>query len=257
MLFTSGRGRGIIRDMEQRKRKTTYGMTREQEQAASRLFGRHVSGAKALALCVASVLACASPMLLGLRLWTAIPPVVTTGFVSTEGVDDSLPRAVLVFGVPGLFCVLDLICHAQLWLHQRAQKLPPMSVRMLGRWTLAVLSVLLCTFWLRRAAGETASAAVFAPCLLALLLLLLGAHFFDCPRGEQLALRLPCIWYKEEAWRRTQRFAGVCCMLAGLLLLGLYFGTGKLPALSAVPLLLLLLAPLPAARLYAGKENKE
>jgi hypothetical protein len=46
-------------------------------------------------------------MLLGLRLWELIPPVVQTGLVSAEGLDDSMPRAVLVFGVPGLFCLLQ------------------------------------------------------------------------------------------------------------------------------------------------------
>ena len=242
--------------MEQKKKKPIYGMTREQEREASRLFGRHVSDAKALALCLCSVLACAAPMLLGLRLWEAIPPVVTTGLLSTEGVDDSMPRAMLVFAVPGLFCVLDLICHAQLWLHQRAQKLPPMPIRLTGRWTLPVLSVLLCAFWMKRAAGETLSLAFYVPCLLALLLLLLGAHFFDCPRSERLAFHLRAIEYKEAAWRRTHRLAGVCWMLGGLLLLALYFGTGRLPVFSAVPLLLLLLAPLPAAYVFAGKEKE-
>ena len=230
-------------------------MTREQEREASRLFGRHVGGAKALALCLASVLACLSPMLLGLRLWEGIPPVVATGLVSAEGVDDSMPRAVLVFGVPGLFGVLDLICHAQLWLHQKAQKLPPLPIRLLGRWTLAFLSVPLCAFWLLRAAGESVGASFFAPCLLALLLLLLGAHAFDCPRGERFALRLRCIIYKETAWRKTHRLAGICWMLAGFWLLALYFGTGRVPALSALPLLLLLLAPLLAAGLFAKAEN--
>ena len=245
-----------MRGMKRRENKTTYGMTREQEREASRLFGRHVSDAKALALCLASLLACAAPMLLGLRLWAAIPPVVTTGLVSAEGVDDSMPRAVLVFGIPGLFCVLDLICHAQLWLHQRAEKLPPLPIRFVGRGTMAALSVLLCAFWMRRAAGETVRVGYFVPCLLALLLLLLGAHFFDCPRSEKFALHLACIEYKEKAWRKTHRFAGVCWMLAGLLLLGLYFGTGRVPILSVIPLLLLLLAPLAAAGLYAGKEEQ-
>ena len=243
--------------MEQKTNKTTYGMTREQEQQASRLFGRHVSGAKALALCLGALLACASPMLLGLRLWAAIPPLVQTGFVSPEGVDDSMPRAVLAFGVPGLFCVLTLICHAQLWLHQRAQKLPPMSVRMLGRWTVPVFSVLLSGFWLMRAAGESAGAAFFVPCLLALLLLLTGAHFFDCPRSGKFTFHLKRIEYKENAWRKTHRLAGICWMLAGLLLLGLLFGMGRIPALSAVPLLLLLLAPLPAAGIFAKRDSEE
>ncbi len=240
-----------MQSMETKKKKTIYGMDREQEKEASRLFGRHVSGAKALALCLGSVLTCASPMLLALRLWEAIPPVVTTGLIGVDGADDSMPRAVLAFGVPGLFCLLDLICHAQLWLHQKARKLPPTPVRLLGRWTLAVLSVLLCPFWLLRASGTPVTALFYLPCLLALLLMLLGTHFFDCPRGAKLAFRFRSIACREEAWRKTHRAAGVGWMLAGLLLLALRYGLGRIPPLSALPLLLLLLTPLAASVLFS------
>ena len=70
-----------------------------------------------------------------------------------------MPRAVLVFGVPGLFAVLDLISNAQLWIHQKLEKLPPTPVRATGRWGIAVLGTLLCPFWLLRASGTPVTAA--------------------------------------------------------------------------------------------------
>ena len=73
--------------MDTKRKKSAYAMTREQERAASRVFGRHVSPAKALSSLIAALLCCASPMLLGLRLWELIPPVVQTGLVSAEGLD--------------------------------------------------------------------------------------------------------------------------------------------------------------------------
>ena len=240
--------------METKRKKSAYAMTREQERAASRVFGRHVSPAKALSSLIAALLCCAAPMLLGLRLWELIPPVVQTGLVSAEGLDDSMPRAVLVFGVPGLFCLLCLVCHAQLWLHQRAEKLPPMPVRLLGRWGLPVLSVLLCPLWIRSAAGQGTDLRRLAPCALALLLLLIGAHFFDCPREAKLAFHLRCIEYKAAAWQKTHRVAGIAWMAAGLLLLAVCFAFGRPGGLSAAATLLLLLLPLPAAHLFASRE---
>ena len=240
--------------METNNRKKKYGMTREQERAASRLLGRHVSTAKALTLLIAALLCCASPMLLGLRLWEEIPPVVQTGLLGAEGLDDSMPRAVLVFGVPGLFCLLCTICHAQFWLHQRAETLPPTPVRLLGRWGLPVLSVLLCPLWMRSAAGRETGLRELAPCALALLLLLSGAHFFDCPRESKLAFHLRCIEYKAAAWRKTHRAAALSWMAAALLLLAVSFGAGRLGVLSAAATLLLLLLPLPAAFFFAARE---
>lgn len=243
-----------MRGMERLNGKNKYSMTREQERAASRYFGQHVTRRKALCTLLASLLCCLLPVLLGLRLWDKIPALVQTGITDSEGADDSMPRAVLVFGVPALMAALDLICHAQLWLHQRAERLPPLSIRLLGRWGVPVAATLLCPLWLLRAAEVEGSPAFWVPCLLSLLLLLSGAHFLDLPRGAKTGFRLKSILYKEEAWRRTHTLAGVCWMAAGLLLLALVYGLGAAPNWSAPLLLLLLLLPLPAAKVFSARE---
>ena len=221
------------------------------ERAASRYFGKHVTPAKALVTLVFSLLTCLSPMLLGLRLWAQIPALVETGLIGPEGTDDSLPRAVLVFGIPGLMSVLNLICHGQLWLHQKAEKLPPKPIRLLGRWSIPAISVLLCSFWFSRAAGTEVNTAFFAPSVLALLLILLGSHFFDCTRDSKIAFHLKQIEHWEIPWQKTHRLAGVCWMLAGLQLLMIWFSVGSLPWYSLAAALLLLLSEFPAAAYYS------
>ena len=241
----------IIQTMKQTSFKNKSGLSREQEQEASRLFGKHVSPPKALVTLIFSMLACAAPMLLGLRLWDRIPAVVESGLVTAEGVDDSMPRAVLVFGVPGLMCLLNLICHAQLWIHQKTETLPPTPVRMTGRWGVPVVGALLCSFWMIRAAGATTDPAFYAPILFGLLLMLLGAHFYDCTRESKFAFHFRRIEHWETPWRKTHRTAGFCWMLAGLLTLVFYFGLGTLPWYSFVLTLLLLLSEFPAAAKFS------
>ena len=181
--------------------------------------------------------------------------MVQTGLIGPEGKDDSMPRAVLVYGVPGLFAVLTLICHGQLWLHQRTERVPPTSVRMLGRWTIPVISVMLSLFWMVHAAGEATSGETFLPCVFALFLLLVGAHLFDCTREQKLAFHFKKIEYKEDAWRTTHRWGGAAWMAAGLLLLAIYFAAGRLPWYSAVMTAVLLAVPLPAAVLASRCEE--
>lgn len=245
----------ILSAMETKNFKNRYGLTRDQERAASRVFGRHVSPEKALVSAVAATLCCLAPILLGLRLWERIPPMVQTGLIGPEGKDDSLPRAVLVYGVPGLFAVLTLICHGQLWLHQRTERVPPTSVRILGRWTIPAISVPLSLFWMVSAAGEATSGETFLPCFFALFLLLVGAHLFDCTREQKLAFHFKKIEYKEDAWRTTHRWGGAAWMAAGLLLLAIYFAAGRLPWYSAVMTAVLLAVPLPAAVLASRCEE--
>ena len=166
-LFTFRANRLIIIRMNDLTQKSSNRLTREQEREASRYFGKHVTSAKAaVSLCFA-LLTAASPMLVGLRLWAQIPEIVETGLTAINGEDDSIPRAVLVFGLPGLMCVLTLISHGQLWLHQKTERLPPTPIRITGRWSIPVISVLLCSFWLARAAGEATEFSSFLPCLLA------------------------------------------------------------------------------------------
>ncbi len=227
--------------------KTAQNMTRSQEQAASRRFGQHVSREKALVSALVTTLFCALPMLLGLRLWERIPAIVETGLVGPSGQDDSMPRAVLVFGVPGLGCVLNAIVHGQLWLHQRAERVPPAAVRLLGRWSLAPITLLLASYWMLRAAGQRMEPGFGAVCVLGLLLLLLGGHFFDCSRDAKLAFRIGRLQLSQRRWKLVHRIAGLCWMLAGLLLAGLQLSLGTLPLWSVLPVLLLLLSPLPAA----------
>jgi len=238
--------------MELRTKKNRYGLSRSQEKEVSAYLGKHVSPQKAAVLLAFTLLTCASPMLLGLRLWDRIPAMVESGLRKMDGTDDSMPRAVLVFAVPGLLCVLDLICHVQLWVHQKAERLPPPQIRVTGRWGIPVISVLLCSFLFGRAAGMETDAAFFLPCAPALLLLLLGSHFYDCKQESRIAFHFKSIEHWETPWRKTHRLAGVCWMLAGLQLLVFWFALGSLPWYSFVLLILLVLSEFPAARVFAG-----
>ncbi len=233
------------------KRKTSSGLTLSQEREISAVFGKHVSSAKALLCLLASTVVCLSPMLLGLRLWGRIPAIVETGLVTADGRDDSLPRAVLVFGIPGLFAVLNFICHGQLWLNQKARRIPPTPIRILGRWGIPPIGLLLACFWILRAAGEQTDLPFFLPCILAVLLILLGAHFFDCSRESRIAFHMKKIEHREVPWRKMHRFAGICWMLAGLQILLLFLGTGTLPWYTLLAALFLMLLPLSAASYYS------
>lgn len=80
------------------------------------------------------MIACALPMITGVRLWESIPEIVETGITRMDGRDDSMPRALVVFGIPGLMCLLNLIVHIQLYLNQQRMTLPKTFVRLFGRW---------------------------------------------------------------------------------------------------------------------------
>ena len=228
-------------------RKNAYGLSKDRERNAARIFGKHVSKEKALILVIATSFACLAPILLGLRLWNAIPEIVETGLIGPGGKDDSVPRVVLVYGVPGLVFVLNLICHAQLWVHQKAKRVPPKPVLLLGRFGIPLVFMPLTALWILHAAGEPIRALFFVSVFTSLLFMYIGSRFYDCPPDSVISIRLFRLQQKPSAWTPVHRLAGICWLAAGLIQLILLFAFDPIsPVFRIVPLILLLL-PFPVA----------
>ncbi len=226
--------------MSSKKNKKNPGVSREMEMESARMFGKHVVKEKAILLLVVTMIACAMPVQLGLRLWDQIPEIVETGLIGVDGKDDSLPRAAVVFLVPGLLCLLNLICHGQLWFNQKRMTLPSTPVRLVGRWGFPIISVLFCSGLMLESAGDSLTLPFLTPCVMGLALLMLGAHVWDCPRDAKVALRFSSTERNERVWRDVHRFAGWLWCIGGLLVLEaamLTEGTGMTVALLGLVLL--------------------
>ena len=142
------------------------------EAEGAKIFGKHVSKEKGRGLLVASLLACALPMVLGARMWDKIPEIVPSGLIGMDGKDDSIPRWMVAFGLPGLMCLLDLIAHMQLLINQKNMTLPKPAVRLVGRWGFPIISVIFCSGMIMQSVGEQALTLPFVtPCVLGLVVI--------------------------------------------------------------------------------------
>ena len=192
----------------------------EAERQGAKLFGKHVSEEKSRVLLVITLLSCAAPMVLGVRMWSRIPELVPSGLIGSNGMDDSIPRWMVALGLPALMCLLDFLAHFQLKQHQKKMTVPPAHVRLVGRWGFPIISVLFCSGMIRQSVGAEPLTVVFlAPCVLGLLLMLLGAHMFDCPKTSHVALRFSFTEGNDKNWLAVHRFAGWCWLVAGLLVI--------------------------------------
>ena len=219
------------------KKKKELARERLVQEEAARLFGKHVSRNKAYLLMAVTTVACALPMLLGVRYWDALPQIVPTGLILPTGEDDSLPRFMVVFGLPGFMCILNLICHAQLWYNQQRMTLPKAPVRLLGRWGFPFLSVIFCSGMILRSSDGQFDLRFITPCVLGLALLYLGGHMWDCPKDSKLALRMPAA-ERGDGWQKIHRFAGWTWLAAGLAVLALTM-TGAVPGIYVAGLAVL------------------
>lgn len=240
--------------MSNQKKKTKEERYIEIESA--KMFGKHVSKEKGWALLIATLMACAMPMVLGARLWSQIPEIVPSGMIGVDGQDDSIPRWMVAFGLPGLMCLLNGICHGQLLLNQKRMTLPPASVRLVGRWGFPIISVLFCGGFILETTGAPALSLPFVtPCVLGLILMILGAHMWDCPQTAKIALRLSTCENNEGAWKAVHRFAGCLWLAVGLLVIGGAMLTGSSTLVTALLVLLALAAPVVYARFLPKRLN--
>lgn len=235
------------RAMSNKKKKAS--LSREDEITGAKLFGKHASPEKRRALLIVTLAACALPMLLGLRLWDKIPEVVETGLIGPDGMDDSLPRWMVALGMPAFMCLMDTIAHAQLHFNQKRMTIPSSPVRLVGRWGFPILSVIFCSGLIFQSAGQKVLQLSFVtPCVLGLLLLLLGSHMFDCPMDSKLALRFSGLESNPPLWKAVHRFAGWTWMLAGLAVIACAMTTDSLTLLTPVLVLAAFAAPWVFAR---------
>lgn len=218
-------------------------MSREAEMQAAQVFGKHVSKEKGRALLAVTFIACALPIILGVRLWDQIPEIVRTGLIGVDGKDDSMPRWAVVFALPGLMCLLDLIAHFMLALNQKRMTLPPMPNRIIGRWGFPVISVLFCSGMILESSGQKLTLPFMTPCIIGLILLLLGGHMWDCPRDAKIALRFSFTECSDAAWSAVHRFASWIWMAAGLVIIAGVMVTSSSTAATAVIVVVALAAP--------------
>lgn len=224
--------------MANRKKRLPDAAQKQAGAEAARVFGKHVSQKKGRVLLAVSLAACALPAVLGLRLWDRIPETVTTGLIGPDGKDDSLPRVVVVFGMPALMCLLNLICHLQLLLNQKRMTMPSRHVRLLGRMGFPIVSVMFSGGLMLEAAQLGYPASYVTPCVLGLLLLLLGAHMLDCPEDARLSLR-PVLRQGSD-WKAVHSLTAYIWLAGGLLVIaGAMLGGGGVLAAASLAVLVL------------------
>ena len=203
--------------MSNKKKKPA--MTREMEQQAAQLLGKHASREKRRVLLAVTLIACALPMILGWRMRHAIPDMVPTGLIGANGQDDSLPRWAVIWGLPGLMCLMDAIAHFMLRLNQKRMTVPPAATRLVGRWGFPIISVLFCSGMILQASGGDLTLPFLTPCVLGLTFLLLGGHMWDCPRDARVALRFSFTECSDKAWKEVHRLAAEVWLAAGLVII--------------------------------------
>lgn len=194
----------------------------------------------------ATAVACLLPILLGMRLYDSLPAIVPTNIIGQSGKDDSIPRTVVVFGIPVLMCLLDVLAHYQINTDPK-RVYGPAFIRGLCGWGFPALSVWAAAVFMLESAGQTVGMLFYTPLAIGLLLMLGGSLLVKARQGSPFALK-PSSGKGTEATREN-RMAGLIWLGLGLVVLaGAMLGQATVWITGGAALLALLAALLCAKR---------
>lgn len=182
--------------------------------------------AKTLAITCA---VCLFPILLGLSVWDRLPETMAIHFSIDNVPNNFAPKAFVVFGLPALMAVLQLICICGTKAEEKKYPMPE-KMRTVTDWIIPVISVVLQIATLGYGLGEAVDVRKIAMGIVGIVFLLLGNHMPKLNYVKNVRL-------SEEKARKVNRFLGYETVVMGVLcLISLLFP----PTVSAICLLLLI-----------------
>ena len=164
-----------------------------------------------------------SPILVGLILWNKLPDTMNIHWGADGVADGTGSKAFVVFLVPVILTVLNLLCFLVTPLDKGSSKQNPKAMGIIF-WIIPLLSWAVNGFIYSVALGKTWSAELLMPLLFGALFLVIGNVMPKVTRNKTMGIKLFWTVYNEENWNKTHRLAGklwvaggVLCLLCALL----------------------------------------
>lgn len=183
------------------------------------------------------------PMAFGLAVYHKLPAQMPVHWNGAGEVDGYGSRALVVFGVPALMALVNVICQlATLSDPKRANT--DGKVRTLVFWLLPLISIVTNTMVLFAGLGREVKVEVITPLLVGVVFIVLGNYMPKVKQNYTIGIKVPWALHSEENWRRTHRLGGWMFMLSGVaMIIAGFAGTelaigltlGALVAAAVVP----------------------
>ncbi len=176
-----------------------------------------------------TALVCLMPILLGVSLWDKLPETMAIHFNINNEPDNFASREFVVFGLPGLMMLFQIVCCVANDLGFRGKK-NPKKVEIMSKWILPVMSVVLYVAIIGYGLGWQFEMHRVAALVVGVMLLVTGNYLpkLDYVKRHQ---------FDTQQARKINRFLGFETVILGLLFLGCVF----LPSVATLACVCLLI----------------
>ncbi len=197
-------------------------------------------------------LLCLTGIIPGIMFYGRLPERLPIHFDINDQPDHYAYKAIVVFGIPVLMCIIQIICCA--YAYDREGEKVPKKARQISRFIIPVLTVLseflIITFVMdcRIKVGTTITF------FLSLMLIILGNYMPKCRRNSTFGIKTPSTLKSDHVWYKTHRLAGKLSIIAGLAAILLSLAEMLIPAVAV--LLSAVLIPSAYSFVIADNENR-
>ena len=169
-------------------------------------------------LMLATTALCLSPIAMGLMYYSKLPEQMAIHFDSAGSPDNYASKAFVVFGIPALMALVNLVVHLVLDSDPKKAGSSPIMIA-LGKWSIPAICVFLMPVTIFYSLGRNVNIATIVPIFVGLVFIAIGNYLPKCRQNYTVGIKLPWTLASEENWRRTHRFGGVTFIISGVLMI--------------------------------------
>lgn len=203
---------------------------------------------------------CLLPIIMSIAVYSNLPEQIAIHWDSAGNPDNYLPKAVVAFGIPILFVLINIYSKIRLFNDPKGANASS-SARMLSVWLIPVAALAGVPITLFIALGISIPISVIAPIFMGIVLIAFGNYLPKSRQNYTIGIKLPWTLHDADNWNKTHRVAGYLYIVGGLALIALTFIFFKSAFLGvvtiAIIILLLVLPVLYSYLLYRKSGGKE
>ena len=193
------------------------------------------------------------PIIPALIFYNQIPEVVAIHFDAKGVADGWASRAFAVFALPSLLAALNIF--VQFMLLSDPKRDIHSKLFLLGRWSLAPISIIANTVTLLIALSIKIAIETIIPLAVAILFLIIGNYLPKSKQNYTIGIRIPWTLASEDNWNKTHRLAGWVWTIGSLILI-ITIIVG-LPALIIFIVIISLMSIIPIVYSYIYYQREE
>ena len=214
---------------------------------------------KYLPMIILTALLTLLPIVFGLITWDKLPDPMPSHFNSAGEADGFMPKAAVVFALPGAMVLVHIVCAAVMLMDPKRKNIDGKPF-LIVLWIVPVVSLLANGLVYVYALGGKINITTGVLIGCGILFIILGNYLPKCGQNYSIGIKTPWALNDDENWRATHRFAGKCFVLIGVLTVILAFFVGRSPALFWAYFVLIILssvAPAGYSYVYYLKHGKK